>query len=82
LTSIIYILPWALAFAIPWAILVAVILVFGRLSADSEITAMRACGVSIIQVISPIIVIVFIMTAVCLYLQLDLGYNLLGKARG
>ena len=42
-----YILPIVLTFTVPWAVLVAVMLVFGRLSADSEITAMRACSVSI-----------------------------------
>ena len=33
-----YILPWALTFTVPWAVMAAVMLVFGRLSADSEIT--------------------------------------------
>jgi len=56
-------------------------LVFGRLSADSEITAMRACGVSILQIVSPIMLITVLLTALCLYLQVEVGPPLLGKSR-
>ncbi len=76
-----YTMPIVLTFTVPWAILVSVILVFGRLSADSEITAMRACGVSILQIISPIMVMAFLMMLVCLYLQLNVGPPLLGESR-
>jgi lipopolysaccharide export system permease protein len=74
-------MPIALTFTIPWAVLVAVMLVFGRLSADSEITAMRACGISILQIVSPIMIISFLMTILCLYLQVQVGPPLLGTAR-
>ncbi|MBR4254029.1 MAG: LptF/LptG family permease [Lentisphaeria bacterium] len=74
-------LPMALAFSIPWASLVSIMLVFGRLSADNEITAMRACGVSILQIISPIIVSSFLLTCLCLWLQLEVGPPALGEAR-
>ena len=74
-------LPMAMAFSIPWAALVSIMLVFGRMSADNEITAMRACGISILQIISPIIVSSFILTCVCLWLQLQIGPPALGEAR-
>ena len=74
-------LPMAMAFSIPWASLVSIMLVFGRMSADNEITAMRACGISILQIISPIIVSSFILTCVCLWLQLQVGPPALGEAR-
>lgn len=76
-----HILPIILTFTIPWAIMVAVMLVFGRLSADSEITAMRACGISIMQIVSPILIITFLMTLFCLYLQVEIGPPLLGESR-
>ena len=76
-----YILPIVLTFTVPWAVMVAVMLVFGRLSADSEITAMRACGVSILQIVSPIMLITVLLTALCLYMQVELGPPLLGKSR-
>ena len=81
LAIILYILPTVLTFTIPWAALVAVMLVFGRFSADNEITAMRSSGVSILQIVSPIIVIAFLLTCLCLYLQLFMAPPLLGKAR-
>ena len=34
-----YILPFSLAFTIPWGFLTAVLLVFGRLSADNELVS-------------------------------------------
>lgn len=76
-----YILPIILTFTVPWAVMVAVMLVFGRLSADSEITAMRACGVSILQIVSPILIITFFLMLFCLYLQVEVGPPLLGKSR-
>ena len=66
---------------IPWAALVSIMLVFGRLSADNEITAMRACGVSILQIVAPIIMLAFMLTCICLYLQLEVGPRYLGKAQ-
>ena len=74
-------LPIALTFTVPWAVLVGVMLVFGRLSADSEITAMRACGVSILQIMAPILLITFLLTCFCLYLQVEVGPPLLGRSR-
>ena len=78
---ILYILPIVLTFTVPWAVMVAVMLVFGRLSADSEITAMRSCGVSIMQIVSPILILTFGLTILCLYLQVEVGPPLLGESR-
>ena len=76
-----YMMPVVLSFTIPFAMLVAVMLIFGRLSADNEITAMRACGVSITQIIAPILLLAYLLAALCLYLQLDVGPRFLGKSR-
>ena len=76
-----YILPRVLTFTVPWAVMVAAVLIFGRMSADNEITAMRACGISIIQIISPLLLITFLMTLLCLFLQVELGPPLLWKSR-
>lgn len=78
---ILYILPVALSFTIPWAALVSIMLVFGRLSADNEITAMRASGVSILQIVAPIIALTFGLSCLCLYMQMELGPTNLGKSR-
>ena len=81
LLFLVYILPVVFSFTIPWAALVSVMLVFGRLSADNEITAMRACGVSILQIVAPIIAVTFGLTCICLYIQLEVGPTSLAKSR-
>lgn len=43
-------LPETLQWSMPLALLVSAILVFSRMSADSEISAMRACGVNLLAV--------------------------------
>ena len=44
-------LPETLQWSMPLALLVSSVLVFSRMSADSEIAAMRACGVNIVSVV-------------------------------
>ena len=50
-----YVLPFSLIFTIPWGLLTAVLLVFGRLSADNELTALRSNGVSIARICVPLV---------------------------
>jgi len=42
--------PGTLALTIPLSLLVSSLLIFSRLSADSEISAMRACGINLLSV--------------------------------
>ncbi|MBT1075568.1 LPS export ABC transporter permease LptF [Geobacter grbiciae] len=51
---ILYMLPSFLLVAIPMAFLLAVLLSFGRLSADSEVTAMKAGGVGLGSLLTPV----------------------------
>jgi len=48
-----YILPPFFSFSIPMALLVAILLGLGRLSADGEMLALRASGVSLYQILAP-----------------------------
>jgi LPS export ABC transporter permease LptF/LPS export ABC transporter permease LptG len=48
------ILPPVLIFSIPMAVLVGVMIGLGRLSADSEIVALHACGISLRRLLVPI----------------------------
>jgi lipopolysaccharide export system permease protein len=52
---IVYLVPSFLVFTIPMAFLLAVLLAFGRLSADNEIVVIKASGVSLIQMMPPVI---------------------------
>src|SRR5881227_1229058 len=69
ITFIAYILPFSLIFTIPWGLLTAVLLVFGRLSADNELTALRSNGVSIIRICVPLMIIAIICTIVSIWLN-------------
>jgi LPS export ABC transporter permease LptF/LPS export ABC transporter permease LptG len=48
------VLPPVLIFAIPMAVLVGVLIGLGRFSADSEIVALHACGISLRRLLLPI----------------------------
>jgi lipopolysaccharide export system permease protein len=56
----VYILPNFLVFTIPMAFLLGVLLAFGRLSSDHELTAMKASGISLFQLIPPVITVSFL----------------------
>ena len=54
LKLLLYLSPSFLVFAIPMALLVAVLLSFGRLSSDNEVTAFKASGISLYQLYVPV----------------------------
>ena len=62
-------IPFTLSFVIPMSVLTAVLLHFGRLSADGEITAMKSCGVSLWQVAAPFVFCSILLSGICLYLN-------------
>lgn len=78
---LLYMMPMIFSFTVPMGILVAVLLMFGKMSADNEITAMRACGISIFQIISPLIILTFALTALCISLQTTWAPYYMGQAR-
>ena len=49
-------LPFIVALTLPMAVLVAVLYGFSHLAADNEITAMRASGVSVAQMLRPVFI--------------------------
>jgi lipopolysaccharide export system permease protein len=65
--------PNILGFSLPMAMLATALLVFGRMSADHEITAMRASGISLGQVVAPVILLGALMSVLCLYINADLA---------
>ena len=72
-TFIAYVLPFSLTFTIPWGFLTSVLLVFGRLSAENELTALRASGVSISRLCMPVWAIGIVCTFICLWINLDVA---------
>jgi LPS export ABC transporter permease LptG/LPS export ABC transporter permease LptF len=56
-------LPQALALTIPMAVLLGVLVGFGRISADREFVAMQACGVSLWRLSRSVLLVAAIATA-------------------
>ena len=68
LELILYIMPSFLVLTIPMAVLVAVLSAFGRLSTDSEVTAMKASGVSLYSLFVPVLIFSIVMTCLTFFL--------------
>jgi LPS export ABC transporter permease LptF len=81
LAFIAYVLPFSLIFTIPWGLLTAILLVFGRLSADNELTALRSNGVGITRTCVPLAVIGMVCTAICLWLNVEVAPKAQEKLR-
>ncbi len=62
-------LPGIAAMSFPMAMLVATLLSFGRLSADSEIIAMQAGGISLIRCLGPVIAMATIVSLAGIFLN-------------
>lgn len=54
-------MAWIVALAIPMSVLVATLMLFGRMSADNEITAMKASGYGMHKVMLPMLVLASII---------------------
>lgn len=50
-----YVLPAFLEVTVPMALLLAILVAFGRLSSDSEIIALRAAGISLLRLFVPVV---------------------------
>src|SRR4051812_42351786 len=72
-TFIAYVLPFSLIFTIPWGLLTAILLVFGRLSADNELIALRSNGVSVPRVCLSLAFIALFCTVISLWLNVQVA---------
>ncbi len=57
-------LPEFTAYAFPISVLLATLMVYGRLSSDSELIALRSCGVSIYRLVVPAVILSLIVTGI------------------
>ena len=64
-------LPGIFILAIPMALLLGTLLAIQRLSGESEITAMKAGGITFLRIVAPMLIAGFFMSFVTLFLQED-----------
>lgn len=67
------VLPFSLTFTIPWGFLTALLLVFGRMSADNELIALKSNGVSIPRICAPVFLLAIVLTLICFWINIEIA---------
>jgi len=68
-----YTIPYVMTFTIPVSAMVGGLLLFGRLSGDGEIAAMRSSGLSIWQITTPVLLAAIMLSLLCLWINMFLS---------
>lgn len=67
------VLPYSLIFTVPWGFLTAILLSYGRLSADNELTSLRMSGLSMPRICAPVFAIAILLTAFTFWMNVDVS---------
>ena len=66
-------IPWVLVYALPLGFLAALLLVFGRISADNELVAMRTGGVGLFSLVLPVLLLALFLCGLMAWINTDLS---------
>jgi lipopolysaccharide export system permease protein len=67
------VLPFSLTFTIPWGFLTAILLVFGRMSADSEFVALKANGIGILRASASVFTLGAVLSGLCFWINSEIA---------
>ncbi len=65
------VIPSTLVFTIPWAFLTAILLSFGRMSADNEMVSIRMSGTSMPRICLPVFIIAMMLSGLCFWVNTE-----------
>lgn len=71
--AIALLIPYVLVFALPMGLLTAMLLTFGRLSADQELIAIRGGGISVVSLVSPVLLLAVGLSGACAFVNMYLA---------
>jgi lipopolysaccharide export system permease protein len=66
---LVLLIPYAVSFAMPLGMLIAILLFMGRLSANNELTALRSAGISLWTVAAPVLVVALFGSLIAAYIN-------------
>lgn len=71
LRFVVNVIPYSLMFTIPWGFLSAVLIVFGRMSGEHEVTGFRVAGISLARLSLPVFVVGAALSGICVWINVN-----------